>query len=265
MPKAYQKVIEAFNDPYCSPRTIGKMISSDIGLSTKILQVANSGFQGGAVKIVDPIRAVVHLGLKAVEALVLTSGIFSKLSDDLVKRFFVEGLQEHCARVGMYSRMICESFNMEEEDLETATMAGILHDTGKMVLIAKFPEEYSEAIEKSRRTKVSLCDIERDILGFTHCELGGSLLELWGLPNNIIECATYHQEIENSVTEGTASINSAVYLANLLDHEMVCLLGGGYSGCEEESKLKLYDMYDLWERWKRITVPFEYSEVLNVT
>ncbi len=265
MPKAYQKVIDAFNDPYCSPRTIGRMISSDIGLSAKILQVANSGFQGGAVKIVDPVRAVVHLGLKAVEALVLTSGIFSKLSESLVERFFAEGLQQHCARVGMYSRMICESFKMCEEDLETATMAGILHDTGKMVLIAQFPDEYFEVIEKSRKEGLSLFEVERESLGVTHCELGGSLLELWGLPNNIIECATYHQEIDKSFCDGAVSINGAVYLANLLDHEMLCSLGGGYLPAEDEDKLKRYNLYELWDRWKRKTVPVEYCEVLNVT
>lgn len=226
MPKVYQRVIDQLKSPECSPKEIGRLIAKDIGMSTKILHVANSGFYGPIAEIADPVRAVVFLGLKAVEALLLTSGIFSKLSEDTVRRFCVDGLQDHCSRVGMLARMICEEKMMSGEELEIATMAGILHDTGKMIHIASYPDPYQEAIRESRRGEKCLFDLEQEMIHVPHTDLGGCLLELWGLPNTIIEAAAYHHDPEQC-TEGDFTINTAVYAANILDHQLYCSPGDG--------------------------------------
>lgn len=225
MPKIYQQVINLLHLPDCSLREIGKLIACDIGMSSKILHVANSGFYGSNHEIVDPIRAVVYLGLKTVEALILTAGIFSKLPEKLIRKFNIGGLQEHCGRVGMLARAMCEERMMGEEELEIATMAGILHDTGKMILIASCPDAYEQAILDSRREQRDLYEYEKN-LHVTHTDLGGCLLELWGLPNAIIETAAYHHDPTLSIGP-EFNINTAVYAANILDHQLCSSPGDG--------------------------------------
>ncbi|MHC5061037.1 MAG: response regulator [Planctomycetota bacterium] len=259
MPKAYQDVISVLSDPQCSPRNVGKMIGQDIGMSAKILQVVNATFRSRAGRIVDPVHAVVWLGLKTIEALILTDGVFLKLTEKQVKDFHAIALQEHCARVGLLAKAICRTMNMSDDDLDVAAMAGILHDAGKIILIAKFPEKYAEAIRVSRDRRIPLYDAELELLNVTHAQLGGCLLELWGIPNPIIEAAAFHHDPGLCISD-EFSIISAVYIADAIDHMLCCGLSDGW--CEEIDMdyLQQFDLAEKWSKWCSMHLPFETVE-----
>ncbi|HPD48119.1 MAG TPA: response regulator [Anaerohalosphaeraceae bacterium] len=259
MSDTYKEVIDALSSPDCSPRKVGKMIARDIGMSAKILQLVNSAFYGSGSKIADPVHAVVYLGLKTVEALVLTSGIFSKLPERRIKEFSVDALQEHCVRTGTLAKAICKSLQMSQDEMDIASMAGILHDTGKIVLIARFPREWAEAIQQSRQRQVPLYTVERELLEVTHAELGGGLLDLWGLPNTIIEAATYHHEFPESLHDGF-SVISAVRLANMIDHELCCGLADGYTPPLDTALVESFGVADRIDQWRSIHLRLEAEE-----
>jgi len=259
MPNVYQEVIDVLGKPECSSRQVGKIIARDIGMSSKILQVVNSAFYGRSGNIAEPIHAVVYLGLKTVEALMLTQGIFSKLPDETAERFFVSALQEHCVRVGALARAICLSEEMTEDQAEIASMAGILHEAGKMILITKFPDEYERAISISRQKQIPLYEVERDIIGVTHAELGGCLLDLWGLPNMMIESATFHHE-PWFCSDNEFSIVSAVYAANVIDHQLCCSRGDGWFENVNSEYLEQLGIAGRWMKWERMHLPIEISE-----
>ncbi len=263
LPKAYEGIIEKLNSDTSSPRQIGEMISRDIGLTTKILQLANSAHYGTRTKIVDPVRAVVQLGLSAVKALVLSNTVFSKLSEELEKEFRAEGFQEHCMRVGILARQICCDQGMDDESLQLASMAGILHDTGKILLIAKFPDEYRGAIRISRTRETGLHQAEEEAIGVSHTEIGGSLLELWGLANTIIASAAFHHDIEKSLGE-EFDITSAVYLANAIDHNVCSSPGDGCFEEVDENLLKEYGCYEIFQERLRMCISELNTEYINV-
>ncbi len=256
MPKAYQDVIDALSMPQCSCRSVGKMIALDIGMSAKILQVANSAFSGRRAKIADLVHAVSYLGLKTVEALVLTEGVFSKLSKEQIKRFSVDGIQEHCVRVGVLAKSICRLQQTAPEDSEAAAMAGILHEAGKIVLIAEFGDQLAEVTSISRSRQVPFYEVEQELLGMTHAELGGCLLELWGLPNSIIEAATFHHEPWLCPTEDF-SIVSAVYAANVIDHQLCCDRGDGFFESVNLDHLDKLGLKEQWPVWQQLHLPME--------
>ncbi len=259
MPKSYQDVISVLSNPQCSPRQVGKMIGQDIGMSAKILQVVNSAFRGRAGRIVDPVHAVVWLGLKTVEALILTDGVFLKLSERQVKEFHAIALQEHCVRVGVLAKAICRTEHMSDDDLDVASMAGILHDAGKIILIAKFAEKFAEAIRISRTQQIPLCDVEFDLLNVTHAQLGGCLLELWGIPNPIIEAATFHHDSWQCLGN-EFSIISAVHIANAIDHMLCCGLGDGWREEVDMDYLAQLGLADKWPKWCSMHLPVEIGE-----
>ncbi len=259
MSDTYKEVIDALNSPDCSPRKVGKMIARDIGMSAKILQLVNSAFYGSGSKIADPVHAVVYLGLKTVEALVLTSGIFSKLPERRIREFSVDALQEHCVRVGSLAKAICKSLQMSQDQMDMASMAGILHDAGKIVMISKFPREWTEAISLSRQRQQPLYAMERQLLEVTHAELGGGLLDLWGLPNTIIEAATYHHEYPDNLEEGF-SVIAAVRIANMIDHELCCGLADGFVPPLKIELLENLGVADKLALWKSLHLRVEIEE-----
>ena len=263
MPDVYNNIINILKTPNANPRQIGEMIASDIGMSAKTLQVTNSAFYGLANEIVDPVHAVVYLGLKTVEALVLTHGVFAELSEKSVKDFFVDGLQSHCFRVGTLTKKICKAHQMSQEDIEVATMAGILHDAGKMVLISQFPDEYREIILRSRAECVGADHIESQLLGVSHAELGGCLLNLWGLPNAIIEAATYHHHPGHHVSD-ELTVVSAVHAANAIDHQLCSGLGDGFASQIDRDYFEAFQVSKQLKKWQQLHLPTDIEEYENV-
>lgn len=259
MPAAYKKVLDMIEDPRCTSRDVGQVISRDIGMSAKILQIVNSAFYGPSTKISDPVRASVYLGIKAIKALALTDGVFSTLPEEKVEEFCVSGLQEHCVRVGALARSICKTQKMTDQQQETAMMAGILHDTGKMILISEFDYELAEIIRLSRVEKRPCHEIERETIDLTHAELGGCLLNLWGLGNDIIEAATFHHEPAECIKDGF-SIATAVYLANAIDHQFCSYLSTGWSEEIDMSILETLELTEQLPEWQRVLIPTEAEE-----
>jgi putative nucleotidyltransferase with HDIG domain len=252
LPKAYREVLDLLNNPSCSLRRVGQVVSQDIGLSSKILQVVNNAFvtvQGQ--KILDPIHAVSFLGFKAAEALILTSGVFSELPEKIVQQFCVDHLQEHCMRVGTLARTICSTLHMPDDLLDVASMAGILHDAGKMILISRFPDEYWASILESRKRYFPGYGTERLSLQASHAELGGYLLDLWGLPSPIIEAVTYHHE-PWLCTQSEFSVTDAVYLANLIDHLRQASLSDGWAEPINEEYLQSFGVVEQIDAWMRV-------------
>jgi putative nucleotidyltransferase with HDIG domain len=263
MPKSFNEVLELINDDNASARQIGKVIASDIGMATKMLQLVNSSFAGQATKIADPIHAVSFLGLKTTQAILLSQGIFSQLPESIIQEFYIDGLQEHCTRVGALSMSIAKSQGLSNDDIDAATTAGILHDAGKIILMMKFPDEFREAIDQSRLLQKPLCQMEKELIGVSHDEIGGCLLDLWGLPNSIIEVATFHHEPWMHFHENFTVV-SAVYLANVIDHHLCCGLGEGCSYPVNTDYLERLGVTEKWPEFCWLHLPFKIEEYQNV-
>ena len=159
----------------------------------------------------------------------------------------------------MLAKAICRTENFSEEDSDVAAMAGILHETGKMILISKLPEQLEEAIKTSRSRQIPLYEVERDLTGVTHAELGGCLLELWGLPNSIIEAATFHHEPWQCPGD-EFSIVSAVYAANVIDHQLCSSCGDGWFEGVNTDYLEQLSVIDRWPQWQKMHLPIEVEE-----
>lgn len=153
-------------------------------------------------------------------------------------------------RVGTLSRAICNSLHMPDELLDVASMAGILHDAGKMILISSFPEEYWKSILESRTRYFPVYGSERLALQASHAELGGYLLDLWGLPSPIIEAVPYHHE-PWLCSQSAFSVTDAVYVANWIDHQRQDSLADGWTEPVNIEYLQSFGANEQMESWLR--------------
>ena len=62
---------------------------------------------------------------------------------------------------------------------------------------------------------MSEIDIENEVMGHSHCEIGAYLLSLWGLPNPVVECAAYHHRPADCVDEAFVPL-TAVHVATAI-------------------------------------------------
>jgi HD-like signal output (HDOD) protein len=217
LPTMYNEIMVELASPSASIKKIGHIIAGDIAMTSKILQLVNSAFFGLRRKVTSPDQAVLLLGLDIVKALVLSLQIFSQFN--MPKVFFpmVSGLWQHSLSTGNLAKQIAATEHLSKEIEDQSFMAGLLHDCGKLVLLANFPEQMQTVLTESRDTETSELALEKRVFGVTHASVGAYLLGLWGLPTAITSSISYHHSPGES-PEKTFSVLTAVHVANHLDH-----------------------------------------------
>lgn len=255
LPASYQRVLDFLSAPTASCRGLSRLISEDIGMSARILQLANSAYYGRPGKVNNLVQAIVYLGMKTVEALILREGIFSKIDPSLADRFAVGSLERHCMRVGMLAKRIGTDLAMPPEILEQTSTAGILHDTGKIIMIAEFADRFDQAIRQSRAQKIGLSEAERSVFGYTHAELGATLLSLWSMPADIIESAAFHHvpwllADASNPAQRSISLSDIIYMADCIDHRFCSGWSDGCTPDVNESYLADYGLTEQFHLWQ---------------
>lgn len=218
LPAVYLEIVEKLRSGRAWARAIGDVIARDAAMTAKLLQLANSAFFGLQSRSTDTAEAVGMLGTETVKALVLSMQVFSQFDQATARRFRVDSLWKHSMAVSALARLIAVSERATPEFLADATVGGLLHDIGKLVLIHAVPDRYERALAAVDDKATLPSDTERQLLGATHAEVGAYLLGLWGLPDTIIEAVAFHHALE-SLNAANFTPLTAVHVANSLVHE----------------------------------------------
>lgn len=219
LPSLYIEIKEEIESPNSSLQKIGQIISKDVGMTAKILQLVNSAFFGLPRHVSSPVHAVNYLGLDIIKALVLSVQIFSKFDQIKLNDFSVESLWEHSISVGTFVKHICKVENIEKKMADNAYIAALLHDCGQLILAERLPEQYKSVIAKTKEGMI-LTDAEREVFNTTHAEVGAYLIGLWGLPNDVVEALAFHHHPSNYPIK-TISPVTFVHVANALNYEQL--------------------------------------------
>ena len=217
LPTLYSDIMAELSSSEASIKKIGEIIGSDMAMTSKILQLVNSAFFGLRQRVARPDQAVLLLGLDIVKSLVLSLQIFSQFT--MPKMFFstVSRLWQHSLVTGKLAKQIAAAEKVSKEFEDQAFMAGLLHDCGKLVLLANFPEPMQRVLTDSQKTGASELALEEKAFGVTHAPVGAYLLGLWGLPGAITSAILYHHS-PGGASEKKFSVLTAIHVANHLDH-----------------------------------------------
>ena len=213
LPALYAEIMEELASPEGSLTRVGEIISKDVGMSAKILQLVNSAFFGMPRHVANPARAVSLIGLETVKALVLSVKIFSQFEESGLPGHFIAELWEHSMLTATIARDIARAEKFGQEKSDDAFMAGLLHDVGKLILLDKLPKKWNEIVCLADAEKIPVWESERRVIGTTHAEVGAYLLGIWGLSKTIVEAVGYHHS-PNKCTDPHQPVLTSVHLAN---------------------------------------------------
>ncbi len=213
-PRLYSLIMQEMRSPDASLKKVGDIISQDIAMTAKILQLINSAYFGLPRRITDPQQATIFLGIDTLKALVLTFHVFSEFSEDAeLCEFSLADMLKHSIMVGRLAKEIAKVELDDTKILEEIYIAGILHDIGKLILL-KLPEQYREVMKYIKSTGFSFVEAEYNVMKTSHAELGAYLLALWGIPDNIVETVAFHNNpsklLENILSMSIKSNNNYV-------------------------------------------------------
>lgn len=219
LPTLQKRVSDELGKESPNIEAIGQIISRDLGMTAKILQLVNSAFFGLAQPIDTPAEAAVYLGLNTLRSLVLSVGIFAQYEKMDCRRFSLDVLAQHSWLTAAIVRHVAHLEARDHKTIDQSFLAALLHDVGQLVLAFGLPEEYAAVIESARTQNIPLCEVEQRYFGATHADVGAYLLALWGLPNPVIEAvALHHQPARAAAPEFSAVL--AVHVADALAHEL---------------------------------------------
>jgi putative nucleotidyltransferase with HDIG domain len=198
-----------------------KLVSYDNTIAAQCLRVASSPLFGLAKSPESIKAAVLTLGLKRVQTILLTCCMGNAFP---VKNWALDANVFWKHSLGC--AMVCQKFSekLGAADSEKAYMAGLLHDIGLLVNCMVFPKEFATAVTEAAREQIPLYDAERTVMGFSHCESGRALAERWNLPEDMVQAIAHHHDPERS--EAAYPLVALVHLSDLLCRMRA--LGYGY-------------------------------------
>jgi HD-like signal output (HDOD) protein len=214
LPSTYAKLQKAIATPGVEIKEIGEIISKDIAMTAKVLQLVNSAFFGIYSRVDSPARAVTLLGLDTIKVLVLGLEVFSqiKIPGDVFK---LDRLWDHSLMVGKMARAIAARQSDDKETIGNTLLAGTLHDLGKLVLLSSLPEQYRQVIDLTREKNMSIPEAEQTVFGASQSVVGSYLVGLWGFTGPIIEAIGFQNCMEKYPGDAfTPAL--AIHVANVL-------------------------------------------------
>lgn len=190
-PTTYTRVVAELEKPDGAIAEVGNLIAQDIGLTAKLLQMANSSLLGLRAATTSPAQAVRALGTETTKAVVLVAGVLTRYESSALGPYSIDDLWEHSRRVAELAGAVAEAEAGRAAGAD-ARLVGLLHDAGRLVLASQLPEQYQGVLRLVRDDRVALVEAERRVVGATHAEVGAYLLALWGLPDAVVEAVAWH-------------------------------------------------------------------------
>lgn len=191
MPSSVTEVVVACDDPAMTVGALSQVVLRDQSLTAGILKLANSSFYGHRRRVTTATEAVVLLGFSAVKSLAISSHGSRLMTGALPAYGLSRGeLWRHSLSVAFTARRL--AVEVELAPVEQAFVAGLLHDIGKTVLAGYMEHAFDEVSRIADERGIPVHQVERELLGFDHAELGALVGAAWGFPPELEEAIRHH-------------------------------------------------------------------------
>jgi putative nucleotidyltransferase with HDIG domain len=233
LPVTVSKILEIANNPNISPVDLNRVISLDPVLMARVMKLINSAYYGLSNQVTSLARAIIMLGINTVKNLALSTAVLGNLSKkENFQALNMNGFWRHSLAVGVLSKLIARTRNVDPKILEEYFIAGLLHDIGKIPLNNTLTTEFVQAMSQADRDRSPLFQTEEENIGFDHCRAGLIIGSEWKFGGEILETIKCHHAPESCAQEHIDLVYT-VAIANYY----VNVSGIGFSGSRYPEKV----------------------------
>lgn len=205
------KVLEICSRIDASPNELNKVISLDPVLTGQVLKLINSAYYSLMSKVTSLTRAITMLGMNTVKNMALSTAIIHSVSGtNKSKALPTAKFWAHSIGVGVCAKLLATVSGVLAQEREEFFIAGLLHDLGKV----PFGDEYIHVLSIAREEERPLVEVERELLGVDHQEVGGLIAAKWMLNRVMSSCICCHHDVEMAADEDRFKV-AIVALANM--------------------------------------------------
>lgn len=191
LPASVAQVIAACDDGDMSVGQLTQLILRDQSLTAGMLRLANSAYYGHARRVTTVTEAIMLLGFSAIKSLAISTHTMRLLNRALPGYGLHRGeLLRHSVSVALTARRLAVVVQLAP--VEEAFVAGLLHDIGKTILSSRLEGAYEDVADLARTRGVPVHEVERELFGFDHAELGAQVARAWSFPANLEDAIRHH-------------------------------------------------------------------------
>ncbi|HGY91618.1 MAG TPA: HDOD domain-containing protein [Planctomycetes bacterium] len=205
VPKILHRLRSMLADPEIPLEAVGARIAADQALAEGFLSMRRLPFFG-TVSALDRVEECVLvlgrdktrtlLGILEAYRLVETSDQDVLQLKSLVWR---HGLAVAEAAVAIAVGSLCDSLGgvPDVRALDRVFTWGLIHDIGRLLMLRHGPGDVLEIEKEIRLRGGSRLELERDVFGFSHDELGAAFLLTWGFDEETVLAVRKHHTIDD--------------------------------------------------------------------
>jgi putative nucleotidyltransferase with HDIG domain len=192
IPIVMMEVLNMISNERTNATDLGRVISQDQGLVAKILSVANSPFYGLPRRVSTIEFAIVILGFEQIKNIVIALKMLDAFKDVSNEYFDPMAYWKHSIVTAAIARKLSDDlgYHLSGE----AFIAGLLHDLGLPVIVKYFTKEFYQLMQIENLSEKDQLQLETEIIGANHAEIGANLCERWNLPESLIFSILYHHK-----------------------------------------------------------------------
>ena len=214
LPAVAARVMSMVEDERTSASDLGQVLATDQALTAKLIKISNSAYYGFA-RQVSTVRDAVHLlGFRQVREVAVATSLMSVFKDpnEGNSAFDLDLFWGHSVAVAVTAEAVAKRTRTAKP--QDAYAAGILHDIGRLVLRKAKPDLFETAVRRAISEGVPLAEVEEEVIGFDHADVGHVLGSRWKFPGPLIDAVWRHHD--HSKTPKEHGLTGVVAQANRL-------------------------------------------------
>ena len=211
-PAVAMKLLSLLADGDSSFSSIAGCIAMDPVLSGRLIARANNADQPRYCAARNVVQAVVSLGIDRTReiSLAIATSVYAGAA---IKTEIFRPCWHHTLACALAASEIARQFGLSPAEPYTAAL---LHDIGRLGLLAAYPAEYQEIMAAADGQPEDLIEAERAHFGVDHVDVGLWLALRWNLPESIVEVIARHHEKPTGALDQVTVVQIACRLADAL-------------------------------------------------
>ncbi len=205
------RLAKVVGDEKSSVQDAVSVIAYDQALTADVLRLANSVMSASSRRIDTVRQAVIRLGGARILERVIATHVKQNMAASLTSYGYEEQeLWHHSVCAACASELLNGFVDASISGLSFS--AALLHDIGKLLISREADKkEIERIIARSCDGPCAWADAEREILGYSHADIGAALCRRWGLPAAIVEAIQKHHD----TVETAGLVTDSVRIANI--------------------------------------------------
>jgi len=213
IPCCTPKAVALLGDPNANIKELARVIEHDPGLTANLLKVVNASFFSGNRPMRTAHEAITRLGTTQVLQFVISTGVAPSYVHTIEGYDLAPNMHlQHSVTVAIAAQELGEVLELNAPDY-TFT-AGLLSGIGKILMGAYVQINVHPILEFANQEGMTFDEAEDKVLGINHAEVGGILLESWGLPAEITDVVRHH--LRPDTFNGESLVLDLVHIGNVL-------------------------------------------------